>query len=396
LSYANEKTQQHTNSADLHSRTCQANILALLLAPIKSYVSLFTALALPSFIPLLQSQTYPTRRSLACEIAQSLIRNGTKISTESNLEAVFEILKVLIKEGQQQPAYTGSAGRRGQESDEAVEEQGWLARIVHLVYSPDNDTQFKVSPCLQSLIITTNVKQLLQIVRKHLGEGGERIRYTSPALNTACLALARRLKQREHLEDNYKSTSQALYKFQHSILSTLYSRCGSSGSTSSVSASGGSSSSVAELTLRLFLTAGQIADQTGFEEISYEFFAQAFTVYEESVSDSRSQFQAVCCIAGALHSTRGFSRENYDTLITKCALHGSKLLKKPDQCRAVCAASHLWWATEVRGREADGDQEEGKEGKEVSFPVSPGCPFCQTSLLIYLLFPALPRRQARP
>jgi len=211
-----------------------------------------------------------------------------------------------------------------------------------------------------------NTTQLLQIVRKHLGEGGERIRYTTPALNTACLSLARRLKLREHLDDNYKSTSQALYKFQHSILSTLYSRCGSSGSASSVSASGGSSSSVAELTLRLFLAAGQIADQTGFEEISYEFFAQAFTVYEESVSDSRSQFQAVCCIAGALHSTRGFSRENYDTLITKCALHGSKLLKKPDQCRAVCAASHLWWATEVRGREADGEAAEGKEGKEVS------------------------------
>ena len=73
-------------------------------------------------------------------------------------------------------------------------------------------------------------------------------------------------------------------------------------------------------------------------------------MYEESVSDSRAQFQAVCCIAGALHGTRGFGRENYDTLITKAALHGSKLLKKPDQCRAVCAASHLWWGTEVRGR----------------------------------------------
>lgn len=107
------------------------------------------------------------------------------------------------------------------------------------------------------------------------------------------------------------------------------------------------------------MAAGQVADQCGFEEISYEFFAQAFTVYEESVSDSRAQFQAVCCVAGALHGTRGFGRDNYDTLITKCALHGSKLLKKPDQCRAVCAASHLWWGTEVRGREEE-------EGKDVS------------------------------
>jgi len=99
--------------------------------------------------------------------------------------------------------------------------------------------------------------------------------------------------------------------------------------------------------LRLFVACGQIADQTGAEEISYEFFAQAFTIYEEAISDSRAQFQAVCVIAGALHETRNFGKENYDTLITKCALHGSKLLKKPDQCRAVYLASHLWWAVPI-------------------------------------------------
>ena len=71
-----------------------------------------------------------------------------------------------------------------------------------------------------------------------------------------------------------------------------------------------------------------MADQNGFEEVAYEFFAQAFVVYEEAVSDSRAQFQAVCVIASALQSTRGFGKEYYDTLITKCALHGSKLLKK--------------------------------------------------------------------
>jgi vacuolar protein sorting-associated protein 35 len=103
-----------------------------------------------------------------------------------------------------------------------------------------------------------------------------------------------------------------------------------------------------DMALRLFIACGQVADQTGHEEVAYEFFAQAFTVYEEAISDSRAQFQAVCVIAGALHQTRNFSKENYDTLITKCALHGSKLLKKPDQCRAVYLASHLWWATEIR------------------------------------------------
>ena len=109
----------------------------------------------------------------------------------------------------------------------------------------------------------------------------------------------------------------------------------------------------ADLALRLFVMCGEVADQTGFEEVSYEFFAQAFTIYEDAISDSRAQFQAVCILSSALHGSRGFSKENYDTLITKAALHGSKLLKKPDQCRAVYLASHLWWVVENPQRGED-------------------------------------------
>lgn len=115
-----------------------------------------------------------------------------------------------------------------------------------------------------------------------------------------------------------------------------------------------------------------MADQCGFEEFSYEFFAQAFTIYEDSISDSRAQFQAVCILASALHGTRGFGKENYDTLITKAALHGSKLLKKPDQCRAVYLASHLWWAVENQ-------QKEDEDAKDVRFQSNDD--FCYSVLL---------------
>jgi vacuolar protein sorting-associated protein 35 len=133
----------------------------------------------------------------------------------------------------------------------------------------------------------------------------------------------------------------SLYKFINAMLTSLYTRVGGFN----------------DMALRLFVSCGQVADQTGHKELAYEFFAQAFTVYEEVISDSRAQYQAICIIAGALHQTRGFARDDYDTLITKCALHGSKLLKKPDQCRAVYLASHLWWATEIR----DVDEEEAKD-----------------------------------
>jgi vacuolar protein sorting-associated protein 35 len=325
LDYANQKCRQHANSADLHSRASQTNILNLLLAPLKAYVSIFTALALPQYVPLLHSQTYPTRRAVAGEVARMLQRNQTKISSVANLEGVLEILQVLIKEGTQQPAgYPGVQPRRGVETDDTIEEQGWLARIVHLIHSDDNDTQYK----------------LLQMTRAAYAEGGDRVKFTTPALITGGMKLARRYKSREHYEDNWSTQSSALYKFMHSSLSTLYTRV----------------NGAADLCLRLFIACGQIADQTGFEEVSYEFFAQAFTIYEEAVSDSRAQFQAVCVIAGALHETRNFSKENYDTLITKCALHGSKLLKKPDQCRAVYLASHLWWAVPIAAKGEDDEK----------------------------------------
>ncbi|KAK7741822.1 retromer complex subunit Vps35 [Cytospora paraplurivora] len=337
LDYANAKVYEHTNSPDLHSPPAQQSLLALLQAPLKRYVSIFTALSLPFYVPLFQSQTYPTRRAVAGEVARTLLKNQTPISTPANLENVLGVLAVLIKEGSQPQGYPGvaSARARALETDETMEEQGWLARLIHLLQANDNDTQFK----------------LLQLTRKAYAEGNERIRTTTPPLITAGMKLARRFKTREHLDDNWSTQSSALYKFLHSALSQLYTRVNGAGAS--------------ELALRLFCACGQTADQTGHEEVAYEFFAQAFTVYEEAVSDSKAQFQAVCVIASALHTTRNFGKENYDTLITKCALHASKLLRKPDQCRAVYLASHLWWATPIPGRGEEDEKDLYRDGKRV-------------------------------
>lgn len=360
LSYAAEKAAEYTDSPDLHSAATQANMLGLLLAPIKTYFSLFTALALPHYLPLFSSQSYATRRSVAGEVAKTILRSRIKITTTENLEGVLSLLRVIIKEGIQQPGgYPGLAGRqRGGETDETIEEQGWLARIVHMLAGADNDTQLK----------------LIQQTKRAYEAGNERIKYTTPALITASMKLSRKYKLREHFDDDWKTQSSMLYRFMHQTLTQLYTRV-NPGS--------------AELCLRLFVACGQIADQSGFEEFAYEFFAQAFTIYEDSISDSRLQLQAVCILAGALQTTRGFGKENYDTLITKAALHGSKLLKKHDQCRAVYLASHLWWAIPVQTLPPkDEEEESGEDTKNVSSPF----PFPS----VPLTRPALPRRQARP
>lgn len=145
LEYASQKTSEHADQADLHSTPAQQNLLNLLLAPLRSYASIFTALALPHYIPLLTTQSYPTRRAVATEVIRNVLQHKTKITTAENLDRILQTLRVLIKEGIQHPGgYPGLHQQRRGETDETIEEQGWLARLVHLIEGPDNDTQLKV------------------------------------------------------------------------------------------------------------------------------------------------------------------------------------------------------------------------------------------------------------
>ena len=137
---------EFADSADLHSGHTQTNLLNLLLAPVRNYASIFTALSLPNYIPLFSAQSYPTRRAVSGEIARSILRNQTLVSRSNDLDNVLQVLKVLIKDGVQQPmGYPGVPSQRRGETEETIEEQGWLARIVHYIQGPDNDTQLKVS-----------------------------------------------------------------------------------------------------------------------------------------------------------------------------------------------------------------------------------------------------------
>lgn len=84
---------------------------------------------------------------------------------------------------------------------------------------------------------------------------------------------------------------------------------------------------------------------------------QAFSLYEDEISDSKAQLAAITLIIGTFERMKCFSEENHEPLRTQCALAASKLLKKPDQCRAVSTCAHLFWS----GRSTD------KNGEEVGF-----------------------------
>ncbi|KAJ2926654.1 hypothetical protein H1R20_g10426, partial [Candolleomyces eurysporus] len=335
LGFAADKIKEFKESPDLHAQQTTSNLAALLVAPINSYQSVLTLLAIPNYGPLLSRQLFSTRRSIAHSLVSSVLKNETIVETPEDVDGVLDLCHVLIKDQSdvntnlaingQPGATTGTGRRQGPfflEREEMAEEQGWVARMVHLFKAESLDVQF----------------ELLQTARRHFDMGGERMRFTFPALITSSIKLCRRYKIREHVEPEWQTKVGTILKFVRQLTSILATQV-----------------EAPSIALRLFLLAAQVADECGFEDLTYDFYVQAFSVYEDSISESRAQLQAITLIIGTLAGAKVFGADNYDTLITKAALHGAKLLKKSHQATAVGLASHLWWQQSSLPLDGHGD-----------------------------------------
>eukprot|EP00920_Eleutheroschizon_duboscqi_P012488 GHVT01029742.1.p1 GENE.GHVT01029742.1~~GHVT01029742.1.p1 ORF type:complete len:994 (-),score=265.02 GHVT01029742.1:584-3565(-) len=80
------------------------------------------------------------------------------------------------------------------------------------------------------------------------------------------------------------------------------------------------------------------------EAITDEFLTQSLLCYEEHLSDHKSQYCLLVLLVGTLTSQIKFlPAGSYENLSAKITQHAAKLLKRPDQCKAVLLCSHLWW-----------------------------------------------------
>ena len=147
-------------SPDLHAQQTTANLASLLLAPINSYQSVLTLLALRRYSPLLTLQRFTTRRSLAHALISSVLKNETVIETPEDVDGILELCHVLIKDqtdAAASAARVSSSERRPgashlHEKDDLAEEQGWIARMVHLFRAESLDVQFEVRTNFVSLV----------------------------------------------------------------------------------------------------------------------------------------------------------------------------------------------------------------------------------------------------
>lgn len=86
---------------------------------------------------------------LAHAIVSSVLKNETVVEDPEDVHGILELCQVLIREQPDAaPLPPGSGGRRGtfgvSEREDVAEEQGWIARMVHLFRSDSLGTQFEV------------------------------------------------------------------------------------------------------------------------------------------------------------------------------------------------------------------------------------------------------------
>ncbi|XP_052195655.1 vacuolar protein sorting-associated protein 35A-like [Diospyros lotus] len=280
-------------------------IVALLSAPLEKYNDIETALKLTNYPHVMEHLDNGTNKVMAGVIIQSIIKSRICISTAEKVGALFELVKGLIKDLDE---------NLHDELDEEDfnEEQNSVARLIQMLYNDDPEEMLK--------IICT--------VRKHILTGGpKRLPFTIPPLVFNSLKLVRRLQgqQENAAAEEVAPTPKKIFQLLNQTIEAL------------------STVPVPELALRLYLQCAEAANDCDLEPVAYEFFTQAYILYEEEISDSRAQVTAIHLIIGTLQRMHVFGVENRDTLTHKATGYSAKLLKKPDQCRAVYACSHLFW-----------------------------------------------------
>ncbi|GBG24088.1 Vacuolar protein sorting-associated protein 35 [Hondaea fermentalgiana] len=278
-------------------------------------------------------------------------------------------------------------------------QQQSVARFLHRLDADDPATFF----------------ELLGTARKQLSKGGvNRIRFTLLPLSSRYIALAERIvaarantgengdhkgnliNQNENGEDDDDDDDDDLlglgsskqgkgdavslrkvFQILHEIASVL-----------------GAVVELQQMALRVFLQAALCADRAGEQEIAYELMVQAFTLYED-VADSKEQVRTLPILIGTVMETRGFDKDNYETLCTKLTQYAARLLRKPDQCHMVLACSHLFWHLEPKrplregedGPPAGQDTKRAHECLQRALRIADSCmtPSTHVALFVHIL-----------
>ncbi|KAG6453863.1 vacuolar protein sorting-associated protein 35 isoform X5 [Manduca sexta] len=289
-----------------HNTPVFKELMKILKLPADHYKNILTLIKLQNYAPLIRHLNYPGRIMIAVHLVNDVLESDTMISTPEDVESVLAMLDVLVKDQSDQPTSEPDV-------EDFTEEQGLLARLIHHLRSESADQQY---------LILSAARKALQ------GGGAARIQHTFPPILFHAYRLAFMYKDLKEQDEMWEKKCQKIFQFCHQTISMLV------------------KAELAELPLRLYLQGALAISEIGFanhETIAYEYLSQAFSLYEDEISDSKAQLAAITLIIATFEQINCFGAENAEPMRTQCALAASKLLKKPDQSRAVALCAHLFW-----------------------------------------------------
>jgi vacuolar protein sorting-associated protein 35 len=263
-------------------------------------VPLARALALSQFGSLLAAVPKKLSRKVSIAMVDAILEEegmeSRYIGDSTTASRFLSVIESLLYDVVEVPALTTPA-----------QDQVKVCKVVHLFHADDVEIQF----------------ELLNTLRSYFGRGGvERLRFTLPTLVCCAQDLVLRILK---IGPSSPLSAKKVFQYIHNTCSAL-------------------TSVAPDLAFRLWLSSGKIADsfEGNFEAIAHEFFTQALICFEEELTDSKSQLQAIQNLVSNLSLTTRLSSENYEALATKTTQHAARMLKKVDQCRGVLACSHLF------------------------------------------------------
>ncbi|KAF7459311.1 putative vacuolar sorting protein 35 [Cryptosporidium felis] len=294
---------------------CADTIVEILSLPFQSMpLSIMVEMShFPNLLYLLNSQA---GTKVALSMINTIVENNTPLDNVEALERFCSFILPLLDGKNNQ--FEGNEEYEAN-SGELIHEQMQISKLVHQIQHEDMNQIFTMYGILFDLFSRGN---------------SNKYKYTLPTIGYCTLRLIEDiLNNSKEVETFPKPSIKKLLQFIHRIASIL-------------------TTCAPDIALDLFLQgsiiASRINELDGYDAICYEFLTQSLVCFEEELVESKKQFQGLMSIIGTLVTqVRCITKGSYELLASKLAQYSAKLLRKPDQCRAILMCSHLFWNNEA-------------------------------------------------
>lgn len=284
------------------SSSASREIISLIKLPITQYSSAespIKILKLKSLQSALDVLSIGTRKIIAAYFVDKIIENDVFVTME-NLKPFLGVIQCL---------YQVSV-----EADKPDEEDLDLAsRCVDLLDKSNQEKHF----------------EMLQVFQEEFNKAGlEQKSKLLPSIFSQVCEIGLKMN-----EDGKTALCEKAFEMAHETVKLL------------------ANDDLAMIPIRLYLQGVsylQNCNYSGAVDLCYEFFTQAFVLYEDEISDSKEQVWALQLLSGTLLEMECFKEEEHGSLRSQLALASARLLRKADQTRSILSVCQVLWSSKVK------------------------------------------------